>query len=89
MAGIKRFNWLRRPTTWESMQAWRTQRSNATQRFLTDSAAANSSFFSAQSNLASGMASIAAQASLQRVQAQVRAAGSQATQVATSLNRLA
>jgi hypothetical protein len=88
MAEIKRFNWVRRPTSWESVQAWRTQSSSVTQRFLSDSAAANTSFFGAQNNLASGMANLAAQASLQRVQAEIKAK-SQSALTANSVNQLA
>ena len=79
MAEIKRFNWVRRPTSWESVQAWRTQSSSVTQRFLSDGA---------QNNLASGMANLAAQASLQRVQAEIKAK-SQSALTANSVNQLA
>ncbi len=33
-AGIKKFNWVKRPSSWEFAQAWRSQRSAMTQKFL-------------------------------------------------------
>ena len=74
---VKRFNWTKRPTHYEFAQAWRNQRRNMTQRFLDDGATASSSLLNAQNNLTTGMATLAAQASIQRTQAAISASKSQ------------
>jgi hypothetical protein len=88
-AGIKRFNWLKQPTRWEAAQAWRQRRSEMAQQFLSDSAATSAALVAAQSNFTAGMASLATQASVQRVQAQINAARSRAASAANSLDQLA
>jgi hypothetical protein len=69
---MKRFNWVRRPSAWEYAQSWRSHRSAMTQKFLDDGAATASSFLSVQSNLSSGLATLAAQASIARAQEQLK-----------------
>ena len=70
---IKRFNWLKRPTAWEQAQAWRDQRRAMAQQSLDAGAAASTAFLNAQNNLTSGMATLTAQMSIQRVQEQAKA----------------
>ena len=89
MAGeIKRFNWMPRPTRWQHAEAWRAHRSNMVRRFLDDSAATSAAFVNAQNNFSVGMATLAAQASAQRVQNQLSAARNQFSTAASSINRL-
>ena len=59
------------------MQAWRQQRSTRVQKFLDEGNAASVAFASAQTNLSVGLASLAAQASVQHAQNEIRAAGRQ------------
>jgi hypothetical protein len=71
---VKRFSWVKRPTSWEYAQAWRQHRSNMAQRFLDEGNAASLAFANAQTDLSVGLASLAAQASIQRTQNEIRAA---------------
>ena len=75
---VKRFNWVNRPSRWEYAQAWRSHRSQMTQRFADEGAATATAFASALNNLSTGMATIAAQASIMRAQDQIAAATSKA-----------
>ncbi|MPZ39924.1 MAG: hypothetical protein GEU95_18070 [Rhizobiales bacterium] len=86
MAGIKKFNWVRRPSTWEYAQAWNAQRKSMAQRFLDDGAVASSAFLSAQSSLSAGMATLAAQASLTAAQKQLEATKNQLSSIGNSLD---
>ncbi len=74
---VKRFNWMKRPTTWEYVQAWRQHRSNMVQRFRDEATVAGTAFASTQNNLSLGLASLAAQASIQRAQQDIAAVGRQ------------
>jgi hypothetical protein len=72
--GIKKFNWVKRPTSWESIQTWRSKHNESVQQFMNQSAAASTAFTNAQNSLTTGMANLAAEASLQRVQSRVNTA---------------
>jgi hypothetical protein len=86
MAGIKKFNWVQRPSTWAYAQAWKSQRSQMAQQFLSEGNAAASAFAGAQNNLASGMATITAEAAIKAAQKQLEAAK---TRMTSSINTLA
>lgn len=86
---VKKFNWAKRPSRWEHAQAWRAQRQQMTQRFRDESAAAANAFAGAQYNHYTGMATLAAQASIQRAQDEIKAARSQFAGAANSVNFLA
>jgi hypothetical protein len=79
---IRRFNWTRRKPLWQQMQAWRESRAQALRRFLDNGAAASTTFANAQVNLSSGMASIAAQTSLQRTQKDIALRSAQVNKLA-------
>ncbi|MGH6770036.1 MAG: hypothetical protein ACRECO_13550, partial [Xanthobacteraceae bacterium] len=85
-AQIKRFNWLKRPTGWQFVQAWRASRRTMAQRFQQDAAVASSAFVAAQNNLIVGMAAIAAKTSIQRTQNEISAVKNQ---IASQVNLLA
>jgi hypothetical protein len=87
MAAIKKFKWVNRPSRWESAQAWRAQRSNMVQRFLNEGSVAANAFLNAQQNLSVGMATLAAQASITRAQAEITAVRNQFA-AAGSIDRL-
>jgi hypothetical protein len=70
---VKRFNWIKRPTPWESAQAWRNHRREMAQQFMNEGAMASTAFLNAQNSLSSGMANLTAQMTIQRVQAQAKA----------------
>jgi hypothetical protein len=89
MPEIKRFNWVNRPSRWQTAQAWNAHRKQMTQRFLDESASASSAFLNAQQNMSMGMATLAAQASIQRTQAAIQAARNQFSSVAGSVDKLA
>ena len=88
MAAIKKFNWVNRPSRWEHAQAWRAQRQNMIQRFMDEGNAAGTAFLNAQNNLSTGMATLAAQASILRAQSEIKAAKSQFSAAARSINKL-
>ena len=77
---IKRFSWLRTPSAWESTQAWRSRQQDARDKFESANASASTNFFSASTNLVTGMGSITAQVASQRIQQQA---------VKAALNKLA
>jgi hypothetical protein len=85
---IKRFSWVQRPSTWEYAQAWKSHRSAMVQSFLGDASAASSSFLDAQWNFSTGMASLAAQASIQRAQQQISDAQKQFSDTRNAVNLL-
>jgi hypothetical protein len=86
---VKRFNWVKRPSSWEFNQAWRAQRANMVSRMRDDADAASTAFASAQNSLSSGLASLAAQASITRAQKEINAVRSQFAAAASSINKLA
>ena len=69
-SSIKRFNWLRSPTFRERNEAWHARQEELRQDFESSNSAANSAFFSASIDLATGLGAIVAQQANQRVQAQ-------------------
>jgi hypothetical protein len=88
MAAIKKFNWVNRPSRWDHAQAWRAQRKNMIQRFLDEGNAAGTAFLNAQNNLSTGMSTLAAQATITRAQNEIKAARSQFSAAAGSINKL-
>lgn len=71
MAGgisIRRFNWVRSQTAWESIQSWRDKRSAMVADFQQAASSFSNSVWSAQSNLSDGLAKIAAQTAATRIQ---------------------
>lgn len=72
MNGIKKFNWVRRPSAWESMQTWRNQRAEATAKFIEQQTAAVNAFASAHSNNTAGLVANAQQAAIDRLRAASR-----------------
>jgi hypothetical protein len=69
----KRFNWIRSPGVWESMQSWQEKRAAMRASFEASSSDAVSRFGAAWSAQISGAANIAAQAGLDRIKASVKA----------------
>lgn len=84
--GIKKFNWVQRPSAWEYAQAWKAQRKAMAQKFMDDAAVANSAFVSAQNNLSTGMATLAAQAALTNSQTQLESTRSALTSAGSALD---
>jgi hypothetical protein len=72
MNGIKKFNWVRRPTTWEYVQAWRNHRAQMTQRFIDEGTVAVNAFASAQHNYTTGLVANAQQAAINRLRSGAR-----------------
>jgi hypothetical protein len=78
--GVKRFNWVRSPSTWERSQAWRARQQEARENFEAANSSAGTSFFSATMNQVTGTGQIVAQTASRRIQAQA---------VQAALNKLA
>jgi hypothetical protein len=66
----KRFNWIRSPAQWEKNQAWRERQQEARDNSEAANTSANSSFFGAGINMATGLGAIAATVARRRMQAQ-------------------
>jgi hypothetical protein len=86
MPQIKKFNWVRRPSTWEYVQSWKSQRKAMAQKFLDDSSAASTAFTNAQIGLSQGLATLAGQAAVANAQKQLEAVKSQASSIGNSLD---
>jgi len=89
MTSVKRFNWIREPTTWQRVQTWRANHAKVSQQSMDYGSAASNRFASAQINLTTGMATISAKAANQRIQSQAVTAQSQLSSVFNSINTLA
>jgi hypothetical protein len=85
-AQIKRFNWVKRLSHWEYAQAWRAHRRVMVQRFQEDATATSAAIVTAQNNLSTGMATLAAQVSIRRAQ---DALSAKASKVQSQINLLA
>jgi hypothetical protein len=68
MNGIKKFNWVRRPSTWEYVQTWRNQRAQMAAKFIEQGTTAVNAFASAQNNYTTGFVANAQQAAISRLQ---------------------
>jgi hypothetical protein len=79
---IKRMQWFKKVSAWEYSQARREHNARMAQRFRDNAAVASNSLLTAQINLSVGLATIAAQRSLDRTTAELNAAKA-------GLNRLA
>jgi len=77
---IRRFNWLRSPSAWQSAQAWRERQQGARENFEATNSGASSAFASAATAFVSGMGDITTQVAIKRIQAE---------RTAKSLNMLA
>ena len=82
---VQRFNWVRTPTFSESAEAWRARRQAARESFESTTSAIQSAFQSIGSDFASGMATIAAQAAVKRLQ---DAANAKSAENANALNTI-
>jgi hypothetical protein len=89
MTSVKRFNWIREPTTWQRVQKWRTNHAKVSQQAMDYGTAASNKFASAQVDLTTGMATISAKVANQRIQSQAAASRNQLGSVADLLNTLA
>jgi len=59
---------VRKPSAYEYAQAWKSQRANMIAGFQADAQAASSAFATAQNNLTTGLANLAAQMAVDRAQ---------------------
>ena len=67
---IRRFNWLRSPSAWQSSQAWRERQQAARENFEATNSGASSAFASAATAFVSGMGDITTQVAIKRIQAE-------------------
>lgn len=75
MAGfqVKKMNWMRMPSAYEGMQAWRAKRQAAVQEFENLAIATASAFSAVWSNQINGSGELAANAALKRISAEGKA----------------
>ena len=89
MPSVKRFNWIRQPTAWQSIQQRRDSNAKLSQQFLDTTSAASTKFASAQIDQTAGIANIAAKIANQRIQSQASASRDQLNSLLSSINTLA
>jgi hypothetical protein len=65
----RKFGWLRWQPLWKQNQAWRERQAAMRESFQFANSTASSTFATAQIKLTSGLASLAAHASIERLQA--------------------
>ncbi len=70
---------VNRISAWKHAEAWRNQRRAMTQRFLDESTTVTNAFATAWSNQGAGIAKLAGEAALKRVQAATKAKLAQTT----------
>lgn len=75
MAGfqVKKMNWMRTPSAYDSMQSWRAKRQAAVQEFENLAMATASAFGAVWSNQIHGQGELAANAALKRISAEGKA----------------
>lgn len=66
---VKHFNWLPRRSAWQEAEAWRARRQAMVQETLNAGDAFNTTFATAATDQAAGLARLAAQAAVKRIQA--------------------
>jgi hypothetical protein len=66
---VKRFQWVQTPSAWQAAQTWSARQQAATADFESSQAAAIDGFAAATQNLATGLATIAAQIASKRLKA--------------------
>lgn len=71
-SGIKKMNWLYKPSAYESAQAWREKRAAMSADFQNQSATTANSFVVATVNQAIGMGDLVAKAAVARIQAEAK-----------------
>jgi hypothetical protein len=79
-----RFNWVQTPSAWQQMQNWYAQRKAANQEFLDNMSAVSDAFSGAITTQFSGAANLAAQAAIDRLNAEVKAKQSKAAASASA-----
>ena len=67
---IRRFNWVRSPSAWQSAQGWRERQQAARENFEATNSGASSAFASAATAFVSGMGDITTQVAIKRIQAE-------------------
>jgi hypothetical protein len=81
---IRKFGWVQPQNAWKLAQAWRQRNGAANDRYKNGQTSAGAALVTAQSNLASSSATLAAEASLARIKA-AGAAKSEASHKAAEL----
>lgn len=81
MAGIqlKKMNWYRAPSAYDSLQSWRAKRQEALAEFENLASSTASAFGAAWNNQISGLGELAANAALARISAEGQAKINSAT----------
>ena len=77
-----KFGWYRLQPLWQQNQAWRERLAAMRESFESINSTASSAFATAQINLTTGLASLAAQASIERTRAAISAKQTQINKVA-------
>jgi hypothetical protein len=78
----KKFGWYRMQPLWKQNEAWRERRTAMRQSFESINSTASSNLATAQINLTTGLASLSAQASIDRTQSETAAKKAQIDKLA-------
>ena len=78
----KKFGWYRLQPLWKQNEAWRERRTAMRQSFESINSTASSNLATAQINLTTGLASLSAQASIDRTQSETAAKKAQIDKLA-------
>lgn len=75
MAGlqVKKMNWIRTPSAYQSLQTWRAKRQAAAAEFQNASSTASNAFSAVWSNQINGSGELAANAAMKRISAEGKA----------------
>jgi hypothetical protein len=73
MTAIRKFNWLPLPSAWKQAEAWRARRAAMASDQVNASDTFNSMFAKANTDKIAGMAKIAGDAALKRINAEAKA----------------
>jgi hypothetical protein len=73
MVGIRKFNWLPQPSAWQQAETWRARRSALSADALSAGDVFTSSFAQANGDQIKGLAKLAGDAALKRINAAAKA----------------
>ncbi len=70
--GIRKFGWLRTPSAWQQAETWRARRASFVESSISASDIVNATFAQAATDQGKGLAKLATQAAVKRVQAEAK-----------------
>src|SRR5262245_45688486 len=84
MISSSSFNWVQTPSAWQQLQNWHARRQAANEEFLANVSALSDAFSGAITSQSSGAANLAAQAAIDRLNAETKAKQAKAAAAASA-----